>query len=137
MHGIYHAHHHFVNFTPEQTTAWGELTEAIRAGSATVGEKCAELEKTAAEALAAAQARSEALSGLSISISARAGDEGKLFGSIGTVDIAEAVNAAGVAVEKREIRMPEGPLRQIGEYEIGFHLHTDVNTSINVTVVAE
>lgn len=115
----------------------GKATVATDANIAEFEQRRAELEKTAAEALATAQARSEALTGLNITIPARAGDEGKLFGSIGTVDIAEAVNAAGVAVEKREIRMPEGPLRQIGEFEIGFHLHTDVNTSINVTVVAE
>ncbi len=115
----------------------GKATMATEANIAEFEKRRAELEKTAAEALANAQARSESLSGLNITIAAKAGDEGKLFGSVGTVDIAEAVNAAGVAVEKREIRMPEGPLRTTGEFEIGFHLHTDVNTSITVTVVAE
>jgi len=115
----------------------GKATAATAANIAEFEQRRAELEKTAAEVLGAAQARIEALSGLSITITAKAGEEGKLFGSIGNVDIAEAVNAAGVAVEKREIRMPEGPLRNIGEFEIGFHLHTDVNTSITVTVVAE
>jgi len=115
----------------------GKATAATAANIAAFEQRRAELEKAAAESLAAAESRIEALSALSITITAKAGDEGKLFGSIGNVDIAEAVNAAGVAIEKREIRMPEGPLRHIGEFEIGFHLHTDVNTSITVAVVAE
>jgi len=115
----------------------GKATAATEANIAEFEKRRAELEKAAAETLETAQARIEALSGLNITITAKAGDEGKLFGSIGNIDIAEAVNAAGVAVEKREIRMPEGPLRHVGEFEVGFHLHTDVNTSITVTVVAE
>ncbi|HED15634.1 MAG TPA: 50S ribosomal protein L9 [Gammaproteobacteria bacterium] len=115
----------------------GKAKAATETNIAEFEQRRAELEKTAAESLAAAEARIEALTALSITITAKAGDEGKLFGSIGNIDIAEAVNAAGVAVEKREVRMPEGPLRHIGEFEIGFHLHTDVNTSITVTVVAE
>ena len=86
----------------------------------------AELEKQAAEKLAAAQARAEAIGKLEITITHKAGEEGKLFGSIGTHDIAEAITTAGAAVEKSEVRMPDGVIRQIGEYEIDINLHTDV-----------
>jgi large subunit ribosomal protein L9 len=65
------------------------------------------------------------------------GEEGKLFGSIGTAEIADALVAAGHHAEKREVRLPEGPLRHVGEYEITLHLHADVNTTVNVTVVGE
>ncbi len=97
----------------------------------------AELEKAAAEALATAQARKEKLDGVEVTVTAKSGSEGKLFGSVGTVDIADALQAAGAEVEKREIRMPEGPIRQAGEYEFVVHLHTDVNATVKVNVVAE
>jgi large subunit ribosomal protein L9 len=97
----------------------------------------AELEKAAAEQLAAAEARRDQLEGMSVTIKAKAGDEGKLFGSVGTADIAEAVTAAGVAVERHEVRMPEGAFRQIGEFTVGVHLHSDVNAEITVVVEAE
>ena len=100
-------------------------------------ERRAELEKQAAEKLAAATARGEALSKLSISIACKAGDEGRLFGSVGTQAIAEAVTAAGVAVEKSEVRMPRGAIRQIGEFDIAFHLHSDVEVTLPIKVVAE
>lgn len=96
-----------------------------------------ELEKAAAEALAAAQARAERLAGISVTITAKSGGEGKLFGSIGMADVADAVVAAGAELEKREVRMPEGPIRQAGEYDIEVHLHTDVNATVKVIVVAE
>ncbi|MCC5856978.1 MAG: 50S ribosomal protein L9 [Ectothiorhodospiraceae bacterium] len=97
----------------------------------------AELERQAAEVLAAAEARKAQLEGLSVTIKAKAGDEGKLFGSVGTTDIAEAVTAAGVALGKHEVRMPDGPLRATGEYEIQLHLHTDVDTLVTVVVEAD
>ena len=97
----------------------------------------AELERAAAEALAAAEARRESLAGMVIEMKAKAGSEGKLFGSIGPGDIAEAVTARGVEVEKREVRLPEGPLRQVGEYEIELHLHADVNAEIRIIVIGE
>ncbi|MGY6278047.1 50S ribosomal protein L9 [Methylomonas sp. MgM2] len=100
-------------------------------------ERRAELEKQAAERLAAATARGEALSKLDISIACKSGDEGRLFGSVGTQNIAEAVNAAGVQIEKSEIRMPHGAIRQIGEYDIVFHLHSDVEVTLPIKVVAE
>jgi large subunit ribosomal protein L9 len=97
----------------------------------------AELEQAAAKALAAAQARRDQLAGLIIRLSAKAGDEGKLFGSVGTVDIAHAVTAAGVGVERHEIRLPNGPLRQVGEHAVQLHLHTDVNVEIKLVIEAE
>jgi len=97
----------------------------------------AELEKLAAEKLAAASARSEALSKLQISIAHKTGDEGKLFGSVGTQNIADAICAAGVQVEKHEVRMPKGVIRHIGEYDIDINLHTDVVVTLPIKIVAE
>jgi len=97
----------------------------------------AELEKNAAEATATAEARKTAVEALSLVIAGKAGTEGKLFGSIGPREIADVITAAGVAVEKKEVRMPEGPLRALGEFEISLHFHTDVNLSITVKVEAE
>ncbi|WP_455200099.1 50S ribosomal protein L9 [Kaarinaea lacus] len=97
----------------------------------------AELEKVAAEKLGTAEARKDAIANLTITISQKAGEEGKLFGSVGTHDIAEAITAAGVAVEKREIRLPEGPIRQIGEHKIEVELHSDVVTEITVNIEPE
>jgi large subunit ribosomal protein L9 len=97
----------------------------------------AELEKTAADSLARAQARRDQLDGLVVRLSAKAGDEGKLFGSVGTVDIAHAVSDAGVKVERNEIRLPNGPLRQVGEHVVHLHLHSDVNVEIKIVVDAE
>jgi large subunit ribosomal protein L9 len=97
----------------------------------------AELEKKAADTLAAAQSRSATISALKVTITHKAGDEGRLYGSIGTRDIAEAVTAAGVAVEKSEVRLPMGPIRHIGDYEIGIELHGDVVAILPLTVAAE
>ena len=97
----------------------------------------AELEKNAAEALAVAEERKAKAEALTLVISAKAGTEGKLFGSIGPREVADVITAAGVAVEKKEIRMPEGPLRTIGEFEVGLHFHTDVNLTVTVKVEAE
>ena len=97
----------------------------------------AELLKVAAEKLSAAEARAEKLNGLAVTIAANAGDEGKLFGSVGTRDIAEAITAAGVSVDKSEVRLPNGAIRNTGEYTVALHLHSDVNAEVSVTVVAE
>ncbi len=97
----------------------------------------AELERKAAEELAAAEARAEKLNALGVTITANAGDEGKLFGSVGPQDVADAVTAAGVEVGRHEVRMPEGPIRATGEYSIEVHLHADVNANVAVTVVGE
>ena len=115
----------------------GKALPATKANLAEVEQRRAELEKAAAEKLAAAQARAEALEGASFTISSKAGEEGKLFGSIGVRDIAEAVSAGGTEVEKSEVRLPEGPLRTVGEFDIELQLHTDVEVTIKLAVVAE
>jgi len=98
----------------------------------------AELEKTANEKLAAANVRSEALQALGvIEISSKAGEEGKLFGSVSAAEVASIITEKGVAVEKREVTMPEGPIRVIGEYSVGILLHTDVSLSVTVNVTAD
>ena len=115
----------------------GKAASATAENIAAFEARRAELEQTAAEALARAQARRDQLAGLIIKLSAKAGDEGKLFGSVGTVDIAHAITAAGVSVERNEIRLPNGPLRQVGEHEVQLHLHSDVNVEIKLVVEAE
>lgn len=97
----------------------------------------AELEKAATEKLSAAEARAAELNEKSVTITSKAGDEGKLFGSIGVRDVADAVTAAGVEVSKSEVRLPEGPIRAVGDFEIDIQLHSDVTATINLTVVAE
>ena len=98
----------------------------------------AELEAAAAEALAAAETRAEAINALdTITIAANAGDEGKLFGSIGTRDIADAVVAAGCEVDKAEVRLPEGALRETGDYEVAIQLLGDVAATVSVSIVPE
>ena len=97
----------------------------------------AELEKHEAEILAAAKARAEKLEGLEVSITAKSGGEGKLFGSITNANITEAINEKGIEIEKSEIRMPEGPIRLAGEYDIDVHLHAEVNATIKLTVIGE
>ncbi len=97
----------------------------------------AELEKIAAEKLAVAQKRADAISKLVIVIAHKAGEEGKLFGSVGTHNIADAITEAGAKVEKNEVRLPEGVIRHIGEYEIDINLHTDVVVTVPVKIEAE
>ena len=89
------------------------------------------------EKVAVAQVRAEKLKGLRVTMAVNAGEEGKLFGSIGVRDIADAITATGTDVEKSEVRLPEGPLRVVGEYEIELQLHSDVTVHINLAVVAE
>ena len=97
----------------------------------------AELEKLAAEKLAAAQAVADKMNGTAVSVARKAGMDGRLFGSVGNVDIAEALKAAGFDVDKSSIRMPDGPLKAIGEFPLDVALHTDVLANISVVVVAE
>lgn len=97
----------------------------------------AELEARAAKMLAEAQVRKTALEGFAVSLTVKSGAEGKLFGSVGTHDIAEAATAAGQKVEKKEVRMPNGPIRLAGVYDVELHLHADVNATIKVTVIGE
>ena len=97
----------------------------------------AELEAKVAEQLAAAEARAETVNTLEgVTIASKAGDEGKLFGSIGTRDIADAITAAGVAVVKSEVRLPEGALRNIGEFEVSIQLHSEVFATAKIAIVA-
>lgn len=100
-------------------------------------ERRADLEKKAADVLAAAEARAATIAALNVTIAHKAGDEGRLYGSIGTRDIADAATAQGVAVEKGEVRLPNGAIRQVGEYEIGIQLHGDVTAVLKLAVVAE
>jgi large subunit ribosomal protein L9 len=97
----------------------------------------AELEKHAAEMMLGAEKRKAELDGKTVTITAKAGSEGKLFGSVGTVDIADALTAAGLKVERKEVRMPQGPIRNAGEHKVEIHLHSDVNVAVTVVVVAE
>src|SRR5512137_577320 len=97
----------------------------------------AELEKAAADKLSAAQKLGNELSKLQIVIAHKAGDEGRLFGSIGTHNIAEAITAAGIAVEKQQIRLPHGAIRHIGEYPIDINLHSDVIVTLTIKIAAE
>jgi large subunit ribosomal protein L9 len=115
----------------------GKAKPATDENKAEIESRRAEFEKMAAEALATAEKRREQIEALSISITAKAGTEGKLFGSIGNIDIAAALTEAGVEVEKRDVRLPEGPIRQAGEYEITLHLHTDVDAVAKVTIIGQ
>lgn len=115
----------------------GKATAATAENIAAFEARRADIERKAAEELATAQARAEKLTGLELTIGAKAGGEGKLFGSIGTVDIAEACAALGHEVERSEVRLPEGPIRSTGEVEVVLHLHSDVNVPITVKVTAE
>jgi len=97
----------------------------------------ADLEKAAAEKLAAAQAEAEKMNGVAVSVARKAGMDGRLFGSVGNADIADALKAAGFTIDKSAVRMPEGPLKTIGEFPLDIALHTDVIANITVSVVAE
>ena len=115
---------------------YGKAAPATEANIKAFEERRAELEKAAADKLATAQSRAEALEGASFTVTSKAGDEGKLFGSIGVRDIADVITAAGTDVEKSEVRLPEGPLRVTGEYEIELQLHSDVEVTVTLAVVA-
>ena len=115
----------------------GQAVAATEANTAAFEARRAELEKAEADVLAAAQARASQLDEVNIVITAKAGDEGKLFGSIGTRDIAEALTNSGLEVDRAEIKLPEGTLRHIGEYNVDIQLHHDVTATILVTILSE
>jgi len=115
----------------------GMAKRATQANIAAFAERKAELEKLAGEKLAAAQARAEKIAGMTVSIAQKAGVDGRLFGSVTNVDIAQALSAQGVEITKAEVRLPEGPFKMVGEYPITLTLHSDVSCDITVTVVAE
>jgi large subunit ribosomal protein L9 len=114
--------------------------KAITANAANIARfeaRRAELEQVAAEALAKSRARAEQLAELIVTLSVKTGSEGRLFGSVGAADIADAVSAAGIELQKHEVRLSGGPIRQIGEYDVDLHLHNEVRTQIRVNVIAE
>jgi large subunit ribosomal protein L9 len=115
----------------------GKAVQATKENVEVFEAKRAELEAKAAEVLAAAQARQEALAGLNVEMKSKAGDEGKLFGSISARDIADAVTATGTELSKNEVLLPEGPIRNIGEYDIAIQVHPDVNGTVKINVVPE
>lgn len=115
----------------------GKAVTATTENRAKFDAQRAELERHEADLLSQAQARREKINAQVVTIPAMAGDEGKLFGSIGTVDIAEAMTSAGLPVEKQEIRLPNGPLRAVGEHTVHIHLHPDVDATVTVNVVPE
>jgi large subunit ribosomal protein L9 len=114
----------------------GKATLATAENKAKFELRRAELEAKAAADLSAAQARAKKLEGLVIKLEMQAGTEGKLFGSVGTVDIAEAITKQGIEIERSEIRLLDGPLRSVGEHRVPLHLHTDVNVEVTVAIEA-
>lgn len=116
----------------------GKAVMASKENVAKFEERRAELEAKVAEQIAAAKARADKLEALGgVTIAANAGDEGKLFGSVTAADVADAISAAGVEVAKSEVKLPEGPIRETGEYDLMVQLHNDVEQTVKVTVVAE
>ena len=114
----------------------GKAVPATRENLAEFEARRAELEKQAAEELAAAEARKEKLEALSVTITRKAGDEGRLFGSVGNADIAEAVTAAGIELDRKEVRLAT-PFNMTGEYDVNLHLHTDVDATVKLIIAPE
>lgn len=115
----------------------GKAASATPENRAKFETRRAELEHAATDLLASAEARRTALEALEVSITRMAGEEGKLFGSVGTADIAEAFTQQGVELKKQEVRLPEGVFRQTGEYLVDVHLHPEVNIQVKVVIAAE
>jgi len=115
----------------------GKATLATPANVAKFEARRAELERVAREQHGDAEQRAKAFAEFALTITAKAGSEGKLFGSIGTADIAEAATKAGHTLARSEVRLPEGPLRVVGDHVVNLHLHTDVNVPLAISIVAE
>jgi large subunit ribosomal protein L9 len=115
----------------------GKATRATPENIAEFEARRAELEAKAAGIISEAKARAAKIEGLKLVLKAKVGSEGKLFGSIGPVDISEAAEAAGVVIERSELRLAEGPLRMVGDHEVEVHLHAEVSVPITVTIEAE
>ena len=115
----------------------GKATLATPENIARFEARRAELERLAREHLSSASERAEAMKDFKLTIPAKAGTEGKLFGSIGTADIAEACSKAGFKIERSEVRLPSGPLRTLGEHMVNLHLHADVDVPLAVSIVPE
>ena len=114
-----------------------KAVQANKANREYFEERRAELEKAANEKLTQAQTRAEGLANTVVTIMVKSGEEGRLYGSVGTQDIADALERDGKTVERSEVRMPEGVIRSLGEYEIALQLHSDVTVQIQVAVVEE
>jgi large subunit ribosomal protein L9 len=115
----------------------GMAKRANKANIAAFAERKAELEMLAGEKLVAAQARAEKLAGYTVQISQKAGVDGRLFGSVTNIDIAEALTAQGFPVARAEVRLPEGPFKAVGDYPVTLALHSDVTVDITVAVLGE
>lgn len=115
----------------------GKAVSATEANTSAFEARRAELEKQEAEVLSSAQSRADKLNEVNVVITAKAGDEGKLFGSIGTRDIADALTASGIEVDRAEVRLPNGALRHTGEFHVAVQLHHDVTAEVLVTIVSE
>jgi large subunit ribosomal protein L9 len=115
----------------------GRATLATADNVAKFEARRAEFEKTARDELEAAQARAKSFEGFTLTLTAKAGGEGKLFGSIGTSDIADGAKKAGRQLERSEVRMPNGPIRLAGEHVVQIHLHSDLTVDLQVVVVGE
>jgi len=115
----------------------GKATIATAENIAVFEARRAELEAKQADELSIAKARADKLASLALSLTANVGAEGKLFGSVGTVDIADAATAAGTEILRSEVRLPDGPLRTVGIHDVEIHLHPDLNVFIKVEVVGE
>ena len=115
----------------------GKATLATPDNVARFEARRAELERLALEQLSTAEERAGALKEFKLTISAKAGTEGKLFGSIGTADIAEAATREGLKIERSEVRLPAGPLRTVGEHVVSVHLHADIDVPLHIAIVAE
>ena len=115
----------------------GKALPATKANIEKFEARRAELEAEEAREVATAQTRADALTDVNVIMRAKSGDEGKLFGSIGTRDIAEAISAVGLEVAKSEVRLPNGTIRETGEFDVAIQLHSEVTTTIKVIVIAE
>ncbi|MFA9485599.1 50S ribosomal protein L9 [Moraxella haemolytica] len=115
----------------------GKALPANEANIAKFEARRAELEAQEAKELQEAQKRADALADVNVIMRAKSGDEGKLFGSIGTRDIADALTKSGLEVDRVEVKLPEGPFRQVGEYKVTIQLHHDISAEILVTILSE
>jgi large subunit ribosomal protein L9 len=115
----------------------GYAAPATEANLKAFEERRAELEREAEQTLAGAEEHKVRMEGISVTIARKSGDEGRLFGSVGTADIANAARAAGIEIERHQVRLPSGPLRTVGQYEVLIHLHADVQGTLKVEIVSE
>ncbi len=115
----------------------GKATIATEENIKKFEERRTELEKASADKLQAAQARANEMSGQQVEIISRASEEGKLFGSVGVYEVAEAITAKGLELNKSEVQLPEGPLKDVGEHEVAINVHSEVDFTVIVTIIAE